>query len=190
MNTAEIVLVAVGRNPRVPCLPLAGWVMLGRPMHRRTFLGALPAAFIPSRAARAAAADDARAVPRARWIENGVIDAGGSHEPHLFVVRRGGYRLDARESYEKAHSEEVIRRLKEQGVEVFHTHLYKGFGMAAEKPGMEDARRVAAIARRHGLKVDSYIQWNTMMYETFFAEEPRAKDWIQRDSLGRPILLT
>jgi hypothetical protein len=29
-----------------------------------------------------------------------------------------------------------------------------------------------------------------MMYETFFAEEPRAKDWIQRDNDGRPILLT
>src|SRR5581483_6990326 len=37
---------------------------------------------------------------------------------------------------------------------------------------------------------DTYIQWNTMMYETFFAEEPRAKDWIQRDQLGQPILLT
>ena len=28
-----------------------------------------------------------------------------------------------------------------------------------------------------------------MMYETFFAEEPRAKDWIQRDVSGLPILL-
>ena len=28
------------------------------------------------------------------------------------------------------------------------------------------------------------------MYETFFAEEPRAQEWIQRDILGQPILLT
>jgi hypothetical protein len=54
---------------------------------------------------------------------------------------------------------------------------------------MEDARRAAAIAHRYGMKVDSYIQWNTMMYETFFAEESRAKDWIQRDVSGLPILL-
>ena len=40
------------------------------------------------------------------------------------------------------------------------------------------------------MKVDTYIQWDTMMYETFFAEEPSAKDWVQRDSLGRPIMLT
>ena len=40
------------------------------------------------------------------------------------------------------------------------------------------------------MKVDTYIQWNTMMYETFFAEEPRAKEWIQCDALGQPIMLT
>jgi len=128
-------------------------------------------------------------LPRAKWLENGLINAGGSHEPYIFVVRRGGERLDARKDYEWNQSEELIRTLHNQGIEVFHTHLYKGFGMAAEKPEMEDARRAAAIAHRYGMKVDSYIQWNTMMYETFFAEEPRAKDWIQRDLSGLPILL-
>ncbi len=85
---------------------------------------------------------------------------------------------------EKAQSEEVIRGLKDLGVEVFHTHLYKGFGMAAEMAEMQDTVRAAAFAHSLGMKMDTYIQWNTMMYETFFAEEPRAKDWIQRDSLG------
>jgi hypothetical protein len=28
-----------------------------------------------------------------------------------------------------------------------------------------------------------------MMYETFFAEEPRAQEWIQRDAFGQPIML-
>jgi hypothetical protein len=129
-------------------------------------------------------------LPRSKWIENGLIDAGGNHEPYIFTVRRGGERLDARQQIDQAQSEEVLRKLKAQGVEVFHTHLYKGFGMAAEKPEMEETKRVAEIAHRLGLKVDTYIQWNTMMYETFFAEEPRARNWIQRDALGRPIMLT
>jgi len=129
-------------------------------------------------------------MPRPRWLENGFIDAGGSHEPYIFLLRRGGERTDIREAYESAQSEQTIHRLKDQGVEAFHTHLYKGFGMLAERPEMEDAKRAAEIAHRYGLKVDSYIQWNTMMYETFFAEEPRAKDWIQRDIAGQPILLT
>lgn len=159
-------------------------------MNRRSFLGsALSAPLLAAQMRVEGVREPMPSLPKARWLENGLIDAGGSHEGYLFTVRRGGDRQDARESYERAQSEVVIRRLKSQGVEVFHTHLYKGFGMEAEKPEMEDARRVAEIAHRNGLKVDSYIQWNTMMYETFFAEEPRAKDWIQRDIAGKPILL-
>lgn len=159
-------------------------------MGRRSFLGsALSAPLLAAQTGAGGIRDAQPGLPKARWLENGLIDAGGSHEGLLFTVRRGGQRLDARESYERAQSEEVIHRLKSQGVEVFHTHLYKGFGMEAEKQEMEDARRAAEIAHRIGLKVDSYIQWNTMMYETFFAEEPRARDWIQRDISGKPILL-
>src|ERR1051326_2992238 len=102
-------------------------------------------------------------MPHAKWIENGLIDAGGNHEPYIFIVRRGGERLDARDQVAGAQAEEVLRRLKSQGVEVFHTHLYKGFGMAAEKPEMEETRRVAQIAHHMGLKVDTYIQWNSLM---------------------------
>jgi hypothetical protein len=155
---------------------------------RREFLGATLAAPLATPLAAQVGRDSG--AHKAHWWDNGLIDAGGSHEPYIFVVRRGGRRLDARAAYEHAQSEEVMARLKSQGVEVFHTHLYKGFGMAAEKPEMEDTRRAAAIAHRLGMKVDTYIQWNTMMYETFFAEEPRAKDWVQRDQLGKPILLT
>jgi hypothetical protein len=133
-------------------------------------------------------AADAGASRQGAWIENGMIDAGGSHEPYLFVVRRGGQSLDAREIYEHAQSEEVIRQLKSQGIEVFHTHLYKGFGMVAEMPDMEATVRTTAIAHRLGMKVDTYVQWDTMMYETFFAEEPRATGWIQCDQWGQPIM--
>ncbi|HWR54457.1 MAG TPA: beta-galactosidase trimerization domain-containing protein [Bryobacteraceae bacterium] len=162
-------------------------------MNRRRFLAANLAAALTPRtvtAEPAAAADVPPAPPvRAQWIENGIIDAGGNHEPYSFVVRRGGQPLDAYDRYQRAQSEELILRLKSQGVEVFHTHLYKGAGMAHEKAEMEDAKRVAALAHRHGLRVDSYVQWNTMLYETFFAEEPRAKNWVQRDEAGIPIKL-
>jgi hypothetical protein len=158
-------------------------------MKRREFLELLPAGAAALSTARVAASP-VSPLPRAHWIDNGLIDGGGSHEPYLFVVRRGGQRLDARGAYEKAQSEETIRGLKDAGVEVFHTHLYKGFGMAAELSEMQDTVRAAAFAHRLGMKVDTYIQWNTMMYETFFAEVPRAKDWVQRDAVGRPIMLT
>jgi len=122
-------------------------------------------------------------------MRKGLIDAGGSHEPYMFVVRRGGQRTDARQVCDYQQSEELIRQLHDAGVEVFHTHLYKGFGMEAEQEEMEETRKAVAIAHRLGMKADTYIQWNSMMYETFFAEEPKAVDWIQRDIAGLPILL-
>ena len=141
-------------------------------MNRRDFMGSMAGAAAVGQILKMPlpiGSSTRSALPRAAWLENGLIDAGGSHEPYIFVVRRGGESLNARKEYEWNQSEELIRTLHEQGIEVFHTHLYKGFGMAAEGPEMEEARRAAAIAHRHGLKVDSYIQWNTMMYETFFA---------------------
>jgi hypothetical protein len=162
-------------------------------MNRREFMGSTIAGIAATQISREPELPGAHSFEkplRARWMKDGLIDAGGTHEPYIFVARRGGQPLNAYEDYEREQSEQLLRRLKEQGVEVFHTHLYKGFGMAAEKSAMEETKRAAEIAHRYGLRVDTYIQWNTMMYETFFAEEPRAKDWIQRDTSGLPILLT
>jgi sugar phosphate isomerase/epimerase len=128
-------------------------------------------------------------LPRVTWMRQGIIDAGGTHEPLIFLVRRGGMLVDRDEYNRQYRSEELLSRLKAQGVEVFHTSYYKGFGVAAEKEEMEETRRVAEMAHKLGFKVDTYIQWNTMMYETFFAEQPAAKDWVQRDASGRPIML-
>lgn len=164
-------------------------------MNRRDFMGTVVGGIALARLEPGAAYGLGRkgvesdAVPQGSWIDSGLIDAGGSHEPYLFTVRRGGQALNAREIYEHAQSEEVIRKLKDQGIEVFHTHLYKGFGMVAERQEMEDTIRTAAVVHRLGMKIDTYIQWDSMMYETFFAEEPRAQGWIQCDAFGQPVML-
>ena len=159
-------------------------------LNRRDFIGAMAAsATIGKLGISLGQATHSKTPSQGAWARSGVIDAGGTHEPYIFVVRRGGQSLDARQVSAYEQSEGLIQQLHDQGVEVFHTHLYKGFGMAAEQADMEDTRKAVAIAHRLGMKVDTYIQWNTMMYETFFAEEPRATNWIQRDVAGLPILL-
>ena len=159
-------------------------------MNRRDFIGGAIAVTSASRFASgmAIAHPDLYTSPQG-WLSRGLIDAGGTHEPYMFTVRRGGQRLDERRTNDYQESEELIRGLHDAGVEVFHTHLYKGFGMEAEREEMEETRKAVGIAHRLGMKVDTYIQWNSMMYETFFAEEPKAVDWIQRDVAGLPILL-
>jgi hypothetical protein len=39
------------------------------------------------------------------------------------------------------------------------------------------------------MRLDTYIQWNSLMYEAFFVEQPGAGNWIRRDANGRPIML-
>ena len=158
-------------------------------LNRRSFIGGAVAAASASRIAAGVVPRLEQAGPQGSWVRRGLIDAGGTHESYLFVTRRGGQRLDARQSYDYEQSEALIQQLASQGVEVFHTHLYKGFGMEAEREAMEETRKAVEIVHRLGMKADTYIQWNSMMYETFFAEEPRAVHWIQRDIAGLPILL-
>lgn len=43
-----------------------------------------------------------------------------------------------------------------------------------------------AFAHKHGIRVGGYVG-ATMMYESFFREEPAARGWIQTDENGRPV---
>jgi len=163
-------------------------------LNRREFIGAMVASTsLGELGASVTPRTSSSATGQGAWLRNGMISGGNgneAHETYMFIVRRGGQRTDAHQRSVTQQSEELIEQLHSQGIEVFHTHLYKGFGMAAEKEEMEHTRKAVAIAHRLGMKVDTYVQWGSMMYETFFAEEPRAEHWIQRDVAGQPIMLT
>lgn len=128
------------------------------------------------------------------WIRDGFADAGATHEPWIFQVRRNNENFNhwQKDLYDFQTTEEYIRSLAEAGITVYHIYCYKGFGFEAEKEHMDQAAKAAAIAHKYGMKVDTYIQWNTMAYETFFAEVPVAETdlWYQVDVTGKPILLT
>ena len=128
-----------------------------------------------------------------QWIKNGFADGGTTHEPWMFLVRRNnpGFNQWEKEAFDYHLSEEYIKSLAEAGVTVYHVFCYKGFGFETEKESMRSAAKAAVIAHKYGMKVDTYIQWNNMFYETFFEEVPEAeKDkWYKIDEYGRPIIL-
>ncbi len=128
------------------------------------------------------------------WIKDGFADGGATHEPWIFQVRRnnGNFNQWQKDYYDYQTSEVYIKSMADAGVTVFHIYCYKGFGFEAEKVHMDKAAKAAEIAHKYGMKVDTYIQWNTMMYETFFAEVPEAKTdlWYQIDANGKPIMIT
>ena len=136
--------------------------------------------------------DPAKYTPQ--WIREGFADAGATHEPWLFQVRRNNpdFNQWQKGDFDYQLTEPYIKALAEAGVTVYHTGCYKGFGFRAEKDYMDKVAQAVAIAHRYGMKADTYVQWNTMAYETFFTEVPEAKTdrWYQIDENGKPLLLT
>jgi hypothetical protein len=125
--------------------------------------------------------------PRTRpaWVKEGIVMAG-NWEPEIFLRRRGGAAISDLESARPERSEAAARKLKEAGVTLVVTNFHKGFGLAAEAEDIESARRFVEALHRNGLRAGGYIG-ASMMFETFFGEEPAARGWGQVDERGSPI---
>ncbi len=122
---------------------------------------------------------------RPAWLKQGIVMVG-SWEPATFILRRGGEETNALENWDAERTAESIRRLKEQGINLVILNLHKGFGLTAEARDIQATRRFVKLAHQSGIRVGGYIG-STMGYETFFAEEPAARDWMQVDEFGRPV---
>ena len=137
--------------------------------------------------------DDARpakppsrpAAARPAWVKQGIVMAG-NWEPLTFLRRRGGQSVEDIENWPLERTGDVARKLKQAGVNLVITNLHKGFGLAAEARDMEATRRFTEKAHQEGVRVGGYVG-ATMMYETFFTEEPPAREWMQVDEWGRPF---
>lgn len=118
---------------------------------------------------------------RPTWMDDeGIIMAGNWEEP-AFRARRLGrmdFRLpsDLLAGYEREHSQAMLDELKRLGVNFVMIHGYKGFGFDVERPGMQDAKKFAALAHKNGMRVGVYIG-GTLGYESLFKEIPEAKQW-------------
>ena len=130
---------------------------------------------------------------RPMWLEQEQLRwAWLAWEP-LMMFRRVGMQFEDIEAnahwsedwFRRLHGEEYIRKLAEAGFNCVTTHFHKGFGMVAEAEEMEMTRRLIKLCHRYGIRVLTYVQSMSLMYETFFAEAPEAKSWLQRDKDGR-----
>ena len=115
-----------------------------------------------------------------------IVMVGNWDSAPIFRTRKGGYQTWDIEDYPATHSEEAIIRLKEMGVTMAMIHCFKGFGLEAEKQQLDDAKKLAALCKKHGLRVGAYIG-STIAYETFLPEMPEAQSWFVPDYLGQPV---
>jgi len=122
------------------------------------------------------------------WLgKEPLVIVGNWDSMPIFRLRVGGAAPDMAEEYARQHTEEAVVKLKELGVTMGVIHFYKGFGLAAEAEHMADARKLAGLLKKHGLRVGVYVG-STIGYETFLAEKPEARDWFVPDFLGRPVI--
>jgi len=125
--------------------------------------------------------------PRPKWLHDMPVVLVSNHDSMpIFRRRVGGNTTYQVEEYEKEHSEDAVRRLKELGVTVVITHFYKGFGLEAEKEHRDKAMELVRLTRKYGMKVGVYVG-STIAYETFLSEKPEAESWFVPDYLGRPV---
>ena len=126
--------------------------------------------------------------PKPDWLgKEPLIFTGNWDSMPIFRRRVGGELLNMQEEYAKQHTEEAVRKLKDLGVTMSIIHFYKGFGLDAEAQHMEDARKLAALLHKHGIRVGVYVG-STVGFETFLVEKPEAADWFVPDFLGRPVI--
>jgi len=112
-----------------------------------------------------------------------------AHEPFSFIRRSGRENIHTYANYIKLHTEETVLELKSMGLSLLRFHYHKGFGYETEKEDRELTREFCKLCHKHGLNVQLYVQFGTLMPETYRAEEPDYDDWIQRDEAGKPISL-
>ena len=127
------------------------------------------------------------AKPQPAWLHETPIVTVSNHDSMpIFRRRVGGNTTWQEEDYEKEHTEEAVRKLKELGVTFVITHFYKGFGLEAERQHQAKALELAALVKKYGMKLGVYVG-STIAYETFLAEMPEAESWFAPDYLGKPV---
>jgi len=129
---------------------------------------------------------------RAKWINNGLMISFSPNACYLPVYGRRGGQLIPTEQHKlfiNEHTESKVLSYKKSGVEVIHYAGWVGYGFEARRWDMEKLKDTVKFVYKHGMKLCLYCQTMSIVPETLFALEPRAKEWVQRDELGRPILL-
>src|SRR5579864_1706392 len=95
---------------------------------------------------------------RPAWLHETPIVMVSNHDSMPIFRRRvgGNPTWQEDEYYNKEHTEEAVRKLKELGVTVVVTHFYKGFGLEAESAHRKKALELVALVKKYGMKVGVY----------------------------------
>ncbi len=108
------------------------------------------------------------------------------HEPLAFWRRRGGWLADSERHHEKFFTAETVEKLAALGVTTVVWPGYKGLGLQFERPELERLKPFRKLLDRAGIELGVYLQCGSYYAETFYEENPQARDWTALDYWGKP----
>ena len=115
-----------------------------------------------------------------------------NHEPIYHLKRMGndggtvfslGEWVD--EWYDRIHSEELIKKGADLGINTIYTHYYKGSGLLFEKDEMNRTKELTQIAHKYGIIVLGYMSMGSIYTENITKEIPNVKDMLIIDQHGK-----
>ncbi len=120
--------------------------------------------------------------------DNKVMAIAGYWEPVAHMRRGGAWFADDEKRHERFHSQEQIEILKTQGVTTVVWPGYKGLGIKHERATEWDRylKPFGKLLERAGIELGTYLQCGSYFAETFYAENPQAREWTAMDHLGQP----
>jgi hypothetical protein len=120
------------------------------------------------------------------WLKGPLVMNGSNQEPLIFQQRRGGVSIKTEDNYLQSHTLQNVKDIKEFGGTLFMSHVFKGFGLEAEGPDIELAKKLSPLLHENGIKMGTYVG-SSIGYETFLVEMPEAEEWLVPDYLGQPV---
>jgi hypothetical protein len=122
--------------------------------------------------------------PARKTICDDIVAMAGYWEPVSMVVSSGRAPADI-ENDEYPYSSDMAQKLAEIGISVVVWHYYKGLGVKTEEPEMQKTAEFFEHCQRYGLNKGVYINAGSVFVDTFFSENPQAKEWIAVDQNQR-----
>lgn len=124
---------------------------------------------------------------RPDWLKEGpIVYQGSNQEPSISQLRRGLLSFQKKEAYLRTHTEEFVKEVKAAGGTYYGSHAFKAFGLVAEGPDIELAKKLSPLLHKNGIRMGTYVG-SSLNYETMLVEKPEAEEWLVPDYLGEPV---
>ncbi|MGA3325112.1 MAG: alpha-amylase family protein [Terriglobia bacterium] len=82
---------------------------------------------------------------------------------------------------------QTIHLLRDAGINVAWVTFSNGFSIPTEEKHREQLRRYIAECHRQGIHVIAYESVANVFWEDMFEQVPESRDWVQKDSDGKPV---